>query len=285
MLACCIDKNFAELAAVMLRSAHLNGNIPDVEFCIFGDGLLPSDKEKLQQSVGRPISFVDIDDAILKNFQALRTTNAWSRVIYARLFLPDCISESHPRIVYLDADTLILGDMSYLFNLPLQDNLIAGVVYPVSSRLTEMNRALGRDDDAVYFNSGVLVINAARWRSEKMSARSFELLRSRDFDFPDQDVLNLLADGRVIPLDWRWNAQKAADYAEAVIVHFTHAKPNSVECRHPQREAFLAMRAGTAWRNAPLRTRRGRRWKRIGRSISKRWLAIRRRFQRGRVYP
>ncbi|KQS68017.1 hypothetical protein ASG39_06735 [Rhizobium sp. Leaf371] len=278
MLACCIDRNYAELAAVMLRSAHLNGNIPDVEFCILGDGLRASDKEKIRTSVGRPITFIDIDEAMLGEIRYLKTTNAWSRVIYARLLLPDCVGENHSRIVYLDADTLVVGDMSYLFNVPLEGNLIAGVRARGIRKLADMNREIGRSDGAFYFNSGVLVIDAAKWRSEKMSEKSFELLNARPFSFPDQDVLNLLADGRTLQLDGRWNAQMMEERADTVIVHFTKAKPNSEECRHPQQSAYLALRADTAWADAPLRTKRQRRWKRIGHSIRKRWLAIRKRW-------
>jgi lipopolysaccharide biosynthesis glycosyltransferase len=278
MLACCIDRNYGELAAVMLRSAHLNGNIPDVEFCILSDGLRASDKEKIRRSVERHITFIDVNDAIRDKIRFLRTTNAWSRVIYARLLLPDYVGERHARIVYLDADTLILGDMSYLFSVPLGDNLIAGVGARRTRRLAEMNREIGRSDDAFYFNSGVLVIDAVRWRNEKMSEKSFDLLRSRFFSYPDQDVLNILADGRTMPLDARWNAQMRDASTEAVIVHFTKAKPNSEECQHPQRAAYLAIRAATAWADAPLRTKRQRRWKRYGHSIRKRWLAVLRQF-------
>ncbi|TCQ12457.1 lipopolysaccharide biosynthesis glycosyltransferase [Rhizobium sp. PP-F2F-G36] len=285
MLACCIDRDYAELAAVMLRSAHLNGNIPDVEFCVLGDGLRPSDKEKIQRSVGRPVTFIDIDDEMLGRIKNLRTTSGWSRATYARLLLPDQMGAAYPRIVYLDADTLILGDISYLFTLPLGDHLVAGVAARGSKSPAELNRALGRSDDAFYFNAGVLVIDATKWRSEKASETCFALLHSRQFPFLDQDVLNLLASGRALQLGWQWNAQMADDYTDAVVVHFTHAKPNSLECRHPQQSAYLAVRATTTWADAPLRTKRQRQWKRYRHSIRKRWLAVLRRLSPRRAMP
>ncbi|KQS80522.1 hypothetical protein ASG25_02690 [Rhizobium sp. Leaf384] len=285
MLACCIDRNYAELAAVMLRSAHLNGNIPDVEFCILGDGLRTRDKDRIQQSVGRPITFIDIDEAMLRDIRYLRTTNAWSRATYARLLLPDYVGERHSRIVYLDADTLVLRDMSHLFTVPLGDHLIAGVQARGQTSLRDMNRRLVRSDEEFYFNAGVLVIDAVAWRNEKASDRCFALLHSGQFSFLDQDVLNLLVSGRALQLGWQWNAQMEDDYAGAVIVHFIHAKPNSEECRHPQQRAYLALRADTAWANAPLRSKRQRHWKRIGHSIRKRWLAVRRRFEAARSLP
>jgi lipopolysaccharide biosynthesis glycosyltransferase len=90
----------------------------------------------------------------------------------------------------------------------------------------------------------------------------------------DQDVLNVLATGQSIELPWQWNAQRAADYSQAKIVHFTQRKPNSEECHHPERGEYMKLRAMTPWANAPLRSKRDRRLHRVKNSVMKRVRAL-----------
>lgn len=53
IVACSIDRRFAELAGVMLYSFEKNGGIPDAQVFILGDGLRASDKEMLQACAKR----------------------------------------------------------------------------------------------------------------------------------------------------------------------------------------------------------------------------------------
>jgi UDP-D-galactose:(glucosyl)LPS alpha-1,3-D-galactosyltransferase len=67
------------------------------------------------------------------------------------------------------------------------------------------------DLDAAYFNSGVLLVNAPRWRQLRMSEACFEYLSlcSGRLRFPDQDALNVAAYGRWLRLGREWNHMKS----------------------------------------------------------------------------
>ncbi|NRP18106.1 hypothetical protein LPJGGPFB_01336 [Ensifer adhaerens] len=59
----------------------------------------------------------------------------------------------------------------------------------------------------------------------------------------------MAADGDFVQLADQWNARKGwDDYSNASIVHFTHAKPNTQECLHPEKATFLEYRRHTPWR-------------------------------------
>lgn len=269
IIACSIDRHFAQLAGVMLYSLEKNGNVPDAEVYILGDGLRVSDKEMLQACVKRKLYFIDVAGDLLSKISRLKTTSYWSRATYARLYLPELLAGRHSRMLYLDADTLIKKNLAPLSELAFEGRAIAAVPYDDP---TPLNRSLSREANTPYFNAGVLLVDIDAWNAHGYTDRITELLQSRSFQFLDQDVLNAVTEGDFVPLAGHWNAQKGwQDYSDASIVHFTHAKPNTQECVHPEKATFLEYRKQTPWRTARLLTNRDRRMRTLLLSIRKKW--------------
>ncbi len=253
----------------MLYSLEENGGIPDAQLVILTDGLLASDKDMLQACAKRKLHFIDIEGDLLSKISKLRTTSYWSRATYARLYLPELIADRHCRMLYLDADTLIRKSLAPLFDLALDGKAVAAVPYDDPARF---NPPLARAASTPYFNAGVLLVDIDAWNAQDYTARINKLLQSRSFDFLDQDVLNLATEGNFFHLAGCWNAQKGwEDYSEASIVHFTHAKPNTKECEHPEKATYLEYRKQTPWRSARLITKRDRRIRTLLRSIRRKW--------------
>ncbi|WP_104667766.1 glycosyltransferase family 8 protein [Ensifer adhaerens] len=269
IVACSIDRRFAELAGVMLYSLEENGGIPDAQIFILADGLLASDKDMLQACARRKLHFIDIEGDLLSRISRLRTTSYWSRATYARLYLPELLADRPCRMLYLDADTLIKKSLAALFELQLAGKAVAAVPYDDPARF---NEPLARAAKTPYFNAGVLLVDIDAWNAQDYTARIAKLLQSRSFGFLDQDVLNLATEGNFVHLAGCWNAKKGwEDYSEASIVHFTHAKPNTVECEHPEKATFLEYRKQTPWGSARLITNRDRRVRTLLLSIRKKW--------------
>ncbi|WP_342242386.1 glycosyltransferase family 8 protein [Ensifer sp. OTU672] len=269
IVACSIDRRFAELAGVMLYSLEKNGGIPDAQVFILGDGLRASDKEMLQACAKRKLCFIDVEGDILSKISGLKTTSYWSRATYARLYLPELLADRHDRLLYLDANTLIKKSLAPLADLSFEGRAVAAVPYDDPTRF---NPSLGREANTPYFNAGVLLVDIDAWNAQDYTARIARLLQARSFDFLDQDVLNLTTEGNFVHLPGHWNAQKGwEDYSQASIVHFTHAKPNTKECEHPEKATFLEYRKQTPWRSARLITNRDRRIRTLLLSIRKKW--------------
>lgn len=273
-LACAIDRNYVELAGVMLRSCHMNGNIPDVEFLVLGDGLNARDKRNIEVAAARAVTFIDMTDEMIGKVRRLRTTSYWSRATYGRLILPELLDAGHKRLVYLDADTIVKQDISQLFEMPMTDALMAAVPIKQQDFLAKRNDVLRREPNTPYFNAGVLVVDIEKWNAEGLTQKAFELLATHQFDFLDQDVLNILSTDRLIALDWRWNAQKETDYSSAIIVHFIHDKPNTSTCQHPEKTKFLEYRKETPWADRPLLTKNDKFIRTLKHSAKKRWMKL-----------
>lgn len=249
IVVCAIDHYFVELAGVMLASFEANANLPEAELIIVGDSLTASDRHKLQACVARPLRFIDLPEDILSVIADLPVKARWSRVIYARMFLPDRL---FGRLLYLDADTLILNALDWAETIDLQGRVIAACP---ELDPTSHNRRLGREPTTPYFNSGVMLIDSAAWRQTRMADRIAEAIARGTLAFPDQDALNLACGADFLHLDPVWNVQsRAANFSDAGILHFTHAKPNRADCAHPMRHLFLEMRERTPWAGKPLRS-------------------------------
>ena len=197
------DDNYAGIMAVLMMSILTNSkNTNKLNFHIFEYGMKDKNKNALKNLCNNyqaQLKFYSIDDYI--NTVKKNISSAWannnSYVAYARLYMSDLLDESIKQFIYLDCDTLVLEDLSALDELDLKDNAIAGVkdVLPYTYK-----KWMGFDDGN-YFNSGVSIINAKKWRDESMTKLFFDYCKSHPEDiYPDQDALNILLKGETLTL-------------------------------------------------------------------------------------
>jgi hypothetical protein len=102
----------------------------------------------------RTVCFI-ASDQIWSVFAGLPRDWGSSVMAYARLALPAMVSE--PRIVYLDSDVIVQGDLSGLWDMDLGDAVIAAGLDLTAKDLTGANlptRELGLSQSAPCLNSG-----------------------------------------------------------------------------------------------------------------------------------
>lgn len=162
-----------------------------------------------------------------------RLTNATLvKLDLARLF-----ADHYDRILYLDTDLTIHGDVTRLFDLDLEGRAVAaqrrGIVWatPEDQRRAETHFAeLGMSRPYRYFNSGVLLIDVPAWNGRGLTARTFDFVRRNPelCLLPDEDSLNAVLDGEFAPISPIWNMlprrlwmMRAHAFVEPVIVHYS----------------------------------------------------------------
>lgn len=167
----------------------------------------------------------------------------YSEAASYRLLLPELLPD-RDSIVYIDCDVVVRQDLSRLYgSLDLGDNLLAAVYEaPIEDQASRF-KALGCNPEK-YFNSGFLVMNLAKMREEGTSSRLLEALKVDYLEFPDQDALNQVCKGRVLPLSPVYNSIRTffiprykadflkiysmdlwRDVQENGTVHYTGGKP------------------------------------------------------------
>jgi hypothetical protein len=202
---------------------------------------------------------------------------------YYRLALPEILDLE--RVIYLDADTLILGCLGKLWEeVTAQNEPLLAVQDKETQTLREDSVALadslGLQDEIGYFNSGVLVLRLDLLRRENFTARACAMLaqHGRFASFADQSALNWHCAGRWGQLESRWNLPAWAfdmqDQNELpAICHYTNHAPWLKQVYSPSQSLFervanelgfdlpkakqgighAAMRALGQWALAPVR--------------------------------
>jgi lipopolysaccharide biosynthesis glycosyltransferase len=206
VMAC--DADYAMPLATALRSfVESNRGSWPIEFHMLSDGFDDAIKKRVLDSlpVGSVlIHWVPLD---LMLFQGLWTRDDVSKMTFARLMIPKMLPNSISKVLYLDTDILVLGDLKPLWETNLEDSVLGAVLDNLDSHF-KSGRSGYEDAPRVqnYFNAGVLLIDLDRWRKEQVSEKALAYMdRHRKTPFMDQDALNVVCDGRWKSLDHRWN--------------------------------------------------------------------------------
>ena len=267
----CFQHNFVMPCGVMLKS--LLEHCPN-SFCIHAvtdPDVTNIDKERICSVVKEynksSITFYEIDSFILQ--QLPRSKNKrFDRSVFYRLFLTSILPSTVTKVLYLDSDTLVVGDLTSLFDVDL-DVGIAAVLN--QSQNSEYFQRLNISKSQLYFNSGVLLINLEWWRSHDIETKIIGYIKDNTaiLKNPDQDVLNFIFSQSRIILPLKFNVQSAFFYKDVfleipdfikceieeailspVIIHFIGwDKPWMKKCCHPYREVFLRYKSQTPWSN------------------------------------
>lgn len=263
-----IDRRFVELAGVMVKSLVENGEIGACRIVVVCDNLRAQDKINIRQcALPTDVEFIDLTASALSKISSLPTNSNWSRAIYARLLLPELLGSQAARILYLDADILILSSLRQLLTLDVKSFPLAasgGIAPEVASRLD-------LEPSIKTLNSGVLLFDVENWNREQLSAKSLSVVSEKKalLTFFDQDALNIALSGNFLPLDVKWNNNGRGELSQVAVLHFTHEKPNSVRCLHPAKGLYLQYRKATPWANKPLQSIWHKRFNRVKHSITR----------------
>lgn len=144
----------------------------------------------------------------------LKTSNEHISVETYYRFLVQRVMPYYDKVLYLDSDLVIEGDVAELFDTELGDNLLAAVHdvdyagnlnMPDHTRINYTNRVLRMKNPYDYFQAGVLLLNTRAMREAYTTKQWLEYASVPEFIYDDQDVLNAHCEGRVRFLDPSWN--------------------------------------------------------------------------------
>ena len=246
-IAITVDSAYAKAAAVAIRSSitHTPGRI---SFYVVDLGLSEGDKDLLRESL------TDEHDTtmVFMTLEERMHTNAGST--WAKIYMIPILPVE--RVIYLDADVLVRGDLQELWDTDLRGKQIAAT--------PDVGYPMGPDGalKAPYFNAGVLLIDLAKVRKtfSELSQLAYEM---KGAEFRDQDVLNAHFRGDWHSISLKWNAQGLGTYVKyhtperdaltlsdmdcPSIVHFTGPlNPTLVDVLHPHVQPFTAKPWGYA---------------------------------------
>jgi lipopolysaccharide biosynthesis glycosyltransferase len=267
LIALAADEAYAMPLATALRSiVEANRNHWSLDFCILYHGFSPDGRKRVTRSLPEKSAQILWIPVETKLFGELFTIPHVSKMTYARLLIPQLFPEAVSRLLYLDTDTLVLGDLAPLWQTDLAESIFAAVPdfyyhtkFVLEGLDPEANRAryAGLPPVREYFNAGVLLIDLNRWREERISEKALAYLNSHAaLPNMDQDALNGIYPDRWKKLDLRWNIQDHIHRAieeRSGIVHFvTQLKPWKASARSYNAALYDGFRSRTLFARTPL---------------------------------
>lgn len=275
------DNHYAMPLAAALSSVIANlGRGRKLRVFIVDGGVSRTNKDKITQSEDRERVRIEWLKPSESHCDLLKSLPGGyvRKTCYYKIFIPEMLGPEYPRIIYLDGDLIVEADIAHLWDADLGENYVLAVQDLLNPRVSspfglKLWRELGRRADDELFNSGVLVLNAARWHKENVRRRLVEYLLDhyRDTRLCDQDAMNAVFRNEWGRLDTRWNVlpymNQVRSYSllskkrhrellmRAHVLHYCGpSKPWNPRCRHPRRDLFfqyLDMTAWSGWRPKP----------------------------------
>ena len=229
------DDNYIPYLDVAISSLIANASSGyQYRIIVLNTGLCTDNIRRVKQNEkeGFTIDFVNISKDVEAIRSRLRDVYHFSVVTYYRLFIASLFLQ-YDKVIYLDCDIVVLGDISELYNIEIGENILGAapeefVRHTDEFRLYASN-ALGVDPDG-YVNAGVLLMNLKAFRKNKIEDKFIRLISEYDFDLldPDQAYLNYLCYGKIYALPNGWNKEPNLIECEGKknIVHYAlYKKP------------------------------------------------------------
>lgn len=207
-----IDDAYTSFLAVALKSLLDNAN-KDYNYCIkiLHTNVIEKHKNQIKkyESENVSIEFVDLNYYIEKVQNKLYTRDYYTNTTYFRLFLPELYPQ-YDKVLYLDSDIIVLGDISELYNTEIGTDLIAAAPDDIIQKNKVFQDyaelVVGVSDYQHYFNAGVLLMNLDELRKFRFQEKFLYLLEKFKFSVAqDQDYLNRLCKGRVTLISHDWD--------------------------------------------------------------------------------
>ena len=213
------DQNLIRYVATLVRSVVMHNADVTVHLLLRG-----CDPPEL------PVRFVAYDmNKILPEFPFRRVPPHLTFSAIDRLMIPEIIPAN--RVLYLDVDTVVLGNVSELYRAEAGEKGIVArpSIHPAYRTVAGTLRTWGYGyrvpPEWPSFNSGVLVMDCDRLRSLDFTAGCIELIRRHGLN--DQAALGCWCQGKFERAQPRWNvyvSQGADQVRDWKILHWVGPK-------------------------------------------------------------
>lgn len=201
------DGYVRHLAASMCSLFDRNREFSEIQVFVLAMGLSEASKAglaKIAEGYGRKLEIIPMDD-LESRFSHPVDCGGYDVSIMLRLFMGEMLPPSVDKVLYLDCDTIVLQSLKGLWSRRLGTHILEAVMEPTI--YPEVRRSIDLEPCHAYYNSGVLLVNLARWRAEGVQERLLDFWKSRGGKLfaSDQDVLNGALKGQIGTLPPKYN--------------------------------------------------------------------------------
>ena len=214
------DNTYAPYLAVLMKSIIENASKDyNYEFMVLESRISKLSKDRIEGMFkgykNLAIKFVNPSN-VIKGIE-FPTNSYYTEETYYRLCCQSIFSY-YKKILYIDVDTIVLRDISELFNIDIEGYLLGASINAGTIPHAKNNwplRGINWRDYLVntlqikdlynYFQAGVLLINIPEITKFDLQGKALTKLKTIKPVLVDQDILNFVCEGKVKKISLQWD--------------------------------------------------------------------------------
>lgn len=138
-----------------------------------------------------------------------------SKIVYAKLLLASMFPELD-KIIVLEGDMIVTGDLVELIQIDLQDNYMAAVKDMWYKEKEYLGISLRKQE--YYVNTGMFYTSLSKWRAINFETLIIDKMQTIQLKWPDQDLFNTIFKGKIKYLEPGWNWGPNFKYLDAKLL-------------------------------------------------------------------
>ena len=225
-IALCTDENLVEHIGTLLYSIDVNtSSFVDVYIMYYNLSEKSLDELARLNDIFATVKvhMIRVSDKQQEKLSKISLATDLPITSCYRFILADLLP-NQDRIIYLDIDTLVLGDLTELWKTDLEGSFIGVARDAILYEDMDINQKFVFEKE-VYFNSGVLLVDLNLFRKYEVGNKlvKFAIDTTKYCKYGDQDVLNYYFMGALKVLDFMWNCGKSLideNESKIKIIHF-----------------------------------------------------------------
>lgn len=189
------DDNYAWLMGTSMISLFENNkDVSEINVFLFGDNL-SQDNEKILKGIadkyGRGFMHIDVEKVTIPDYIM---SERYPKSTYSRLFAYDLLPSYVKKLIYLDCDIIVSGNLEEMFNRDVEGYAFLAVKDCVSKAY---KRKIGLKASDTYINAGVMLMNLDKLREIPIAERMKKFVDkySTAMSYADQEIVNSIFQG------------------------------------------------------------------------------------------
>ncbi|QQL50197.1 glycosyltransferase family 8 protein [Mucilaginibacter ginkgonis] len=243
------DKNYMVFIYPMLASVFENNRGEKLVFHAIVNGIDDADRTALHDYItlhSAEILFYKLNNEALSKKLIFPVGTHFNIATYYRLFFPSLVRSRTRRLLYLDVDLVVLGNLRQFYEKDIGEHAVAAI----SDSFVKKCERLGVMNEDGYFNAGVMLIDLDNWEKQCISEKALSFIEDypEKIKFCDQDALNAVLANNWLKLSNKYNFTQffvelqipsKILVKDVLIVHFTSAnKPWNALARNKLRYLY-----------------------------------------------
>ena len=232
------DNDFVLFYATLLKSIELHHHTGEkIVSYLIGDDITTINKKKVENSLETDsieIRWLSSKNFIPDGMHLPDDRSLFPISIYMNLYMAHSLPRYIKKLLYLDVDLIFQTDISELYNLDLEENIIAAALdryknfeHPWGG--VRNYKKLGFTGKMPYLNTGVMLIDTEKWRANNITTKTIDAINyhKKYSHLADQYGLNVVFGNLpwlVLPQKWNHiSFEKPVE--KPSIIHYIAEKP------------------------------------------------------------